>query len=219
MAARGRPTFNRYGKYQYLPALARAPSQSSNKCGMKYSILAVICICIAGLIYIIPYLFSEQMEDLIDYTRANLIKLNTKIEEYLHPPPYCETITDKFQNESIYINNFPSDVTIEEIIAKRTEPIENIPMCPSGNKTNHDQYKHILDKLPKNYIAYANRCQINAINRHSRQFGGLLSGDPLKPYHSTQIGFLHVYKAGLQHFYIGKIWSFSDYFHSEKLLV
>ena len=106
-------------------------------------------------------------------------------------------LSKKDDSNAIYINNFPSNVTIEEIIKKRNEPIENIPICPNANKTNFNQYKDILSKLPSNYIYYTNRCQINAINRYNRQFGGLLSGDPLKPLHSTQIGFLHVYKAGI----------------------
>ena len=79
---------------------------------------------------------------------------------------------------------------------KRTQNIRDIPMCPQGSSTNFNEFEDILSKLPTNYLQYANRCQINAINRANRQFGGLLSGDPINSDRSTQIGFLHVYKAG-----------------------
>ena len=86
-------------------------------------------------------------------------------------------------------------------IAKRTEPSENIPICPSANKDNFDQYQHVIDNLPSNLLQYVNRCQINAIGREkSDEFGGILSGDPLFPVLSTQVGFLHVFKAGILYF-------------------
>ncbi len=114
---------------------------------------------------------------------------------YHDPPSFCNLPIDHFKNNSnIKYNNHIS------IIATRTEPIENIPMCPNADKQNYNQYKDILSKLPNNLIAYTNRCQINAIGRGKRQFGGLLSGDHLLPHWSTQIGFLHVYKSGINIF-------------------
>lgn len=125
-------------------------------------------------------------------------RANFQSEPYHDPKSKCNLPIDLNHDspEVVYTNKFPSDVTIEQIIAKRSEPIENIPMCPNSDRTNYDQFKEIISKMPNNLLAYTNRCQINAIGRGKRQFGGLLSGDPLFPYLSTQIGFLHVYKSG-----------------------
>eukprot|EP00484_Ammonia_sp_Unknown_P023086 CAMPEP_0197040368 /NCGR_PEP_ID=MMETSP1384-20130603/17088_1 /TAXON_ID=29189 /ORGANISM="Ammonia sp." /LENGTH=538 /DNA_ID=CAMNT_0042471111 /DNA_START=21 /DNA_END=1637 /DNA_ORIENTATION=- len=121
-------------------------------------------------------------------------------EAYYDPESRCDLPIDhdphKRNPRIVYTNKFPDDVSIEEIMAKRVEPVENIPMCPNADRANFEQHKQLLSKLPTNMVAYANRCQINAIGRGGRQFGGLLSGDPLMSHLSTQIGFLHVYKAG-----------------------
>ena len=133
--------------------------------------------------------------------RHDLIKYNSQDfdgEPYHDPQSRCDLPVDRFKNHSEvqYYNEFPEDMTIEQVIAKRIEPVENIPMCQGADGKNFNQYQDILNKLPTNYIAYAGRCQINSIGRGRRQFGGLLSGDPLQTHHSTQVGFLHVYKAG-----------------------
>ena len=125
--------------------------------------------------------------------------MNHVSEPYHDPRSRCHLPIDlNHTNPKIqYTNQFPSEWTIEQIIAKRSEPVENIPMCPNADKTNFDQYQNVLANLPNNLLAYANRCQINAVGRGKRQFGGLLSGDPLAPDLSTQVGFLHVYKSGI----------------------
>ena len=125
--------------------------------------------------------------------------INFVSEPYHDPRSRCHLPIDlNHTNPKIqYTNQFPSEWTIEQIIAKRSEPVENIPMCPNADKANFDQYQNVVQKLPHNLLAYVNRCQINAVGRGKRQFGGLLSGDPLFPDLSTQVGFLHVYKSGI----------------------
>lgn len=91
-------------------------------------------------------------------------------EPYHDPDPFCNISSDSTVK---YPNRFPPDLTVEQIIAKRSEPIENIPMCPGSDAVNYDQYKDLIAKLPPNYVQYSNRCQINAIGRGKRQFGGL----------------------------------------------
>jgi len=114
-------------------------------------------------------------------------------EPYHDPDPFCDLNPD---SEIRSHNRFPSHLTVGEIIAKRSEPAEDIPMCPGSDAENYNQHRDLIAKLPPNYVRYTNRCQINAVGRRGHQFGGLPSGDPILTNLSTQIAFLHVYKAG-----------------------
>lgn len=113
-----------------------------------------------------------------------------------YPESFCSHIPlDALNGTSnvTYFNNFPSNISIAELMRRRTEDVGDISMCPNGDGVNFNMHSGVLSKLPPNHIQYANRCQINAISRGTRQFGGLLSGDPIDSAHSTQIGFLHVF--------------------------
>eukprot|EP01083_Nonionella_stella_P242649 846222_1 len=167
-------------------------------------IFLVVCVCLIGFIYILPYVIASDLLGSLYMSSTHSLEMITNvarhaINEFVRSPSYCTTIpADAYSNISdvSYYNEFPSKINIEQLIHKRTEPLSNIRMCATSNATSYNQHHSILSKLPHNLVRYTNRCQINAINRGQRQFGGLLSGDPLKPLKSTQIGFLHVYKAG-----------------------
>eukprot|EP01084_Bolivina_argentea_P103754 185828_1 len=187
----------KYLQYNYYQPPGDQEPTKIHQSILNCLIFLFLSICLIISIYLLSYAFETNLFDTLLHTKSLLTSANSLFSN-IKQMPYCKTIPyNAYNNTNItYYNNFPTNITIEDIIKKRTEPIENIPMCSTANKTNYNQYKQILSKLPTNLIAYTNRCQINAINRGKRQFGGLLSGDPLKSKHSTQIGFLHVYKAG-----------------------
>lgn len=114
-------------------------------------------------------------------------------EPYHDPEPFCNSTRDSGMQ---FRNHFPVDLSVEEIIIKRSQPARDIPMCPGSDAANYDQHRDLIAKLPPNYVRYTNRCQIKTVGRNRRQFGGLPSGDPILSNLSTQIAFLHIYKSG-----------------------
>eukprot|EP01083_Nonionella_stella_P246255 855189_1 len=140
-----------------------------------------VIITIRTLLYTAPYtLDKERMQSVlqsvpsISIPAAHLLGYNPNIitnnevnEPYHDPPPFC----DLSHNDTniVYYNSFPDNLTMEQLIAKRSEPVDNIPMCPNADVENYNEYLDILSQLPPNLIAYTNRCQINAMVIHCEQ--------------------------------------------------
>ncbi len=166
-------------------------SREPTKCAMSLSPMMLLGVALLSVLLMAHYGSSDLW---------HLLSISTLRQKWSgffnYPQSFCSQIPfDAFNASSnvTYLNDFPANISIAELMKRRTEDIGNIPMCPNGDGASFNMHSGILSKLPPNYIQYANRCQINAISRGTRQFGGLLSGDPINSEHSTQIGFLHVF--------------------------